>query len=264
MTIPRTRRRWLEVLRRSTHSVSDDGRERLEAAAIWDARERAARAAQETARIGERIAATAARQRASVESAQERATALASRGETLTADLRRVTDSLDRLSVVGLNAGLEGARTAEPAGRALTVVGEEVRAHVTRATEAAKVLETHMGEAFQIATDLSQRMDRAQREAQELSQESSHIKPTLQECLVGLGEIEAQLRRATGLDPESARQLAAAAEHAKGLLTALTALESAGAAEATRALAPVLGPVVKLLGAILPGDGATGSTPSAT
>lgn len=263
MSVPRTRKRWLELLRR-TAGVASEPRSVLDDAALWEARDRATRAAQEAEKFGERVAATAARQRANVDAAAERASGALARRDVITGDVRHVLDSLERLGVVGLNVGLEGARTAEPQGRALTLVSEELRGHVGRGADAARDLGGRIDELLVVVVDLAQRIERAQRDAQELSQDSSALKTAVQESLTGLEDLGTHLRKATGVDPETARFVSLASDHAKGLLDALTALEGSGGMKAASALSPVLLPVMRLLSAIVPDEppsGTSGSSP---
>lgn len=255
MSVPRTRKRWLEVLRRTAGvDAPAEARPALEDAAIWDAHARAARTAQDTDKLAERVVAATARQRGNVDAAAERATAIVGRGEAVAADLRAVLTSLDRIGVVGLNAGLEGARSGEGQGRALTLVSDEVRTHVARGADAARELGNHLDELLGGVTELAQRVERAQRDGNELTQDATSLKSTAQGGVDAVADLEVLLRRATGLDPESAKLIALASEHARGLLAALSSLEGTGAAEATRALGPVLSPVAKLLGGFVTTD----------
>ena len=259
MTAPRTRKRWLEVLRRTTGVDVAEARPALDDAGIWAASERVSRATQDAERLGERLAATAARQRTTVEAALERSSSLVARKAALVSDLALVSESLNRLGVVGLNAGLEGARVSEPYGKALTLVSDEVRAHVERASSATRELSAHIDEVATGLVELGQRIERTQRDAQELSNDAAQLKAVAQTSIDALSDLDARLRKATGLDPESAKLITLASEHAKGLLGALTALDGARAKEATVALLPVLGPVAKLLGSIMPNEPPSGS-----
>ncbi len=143
MSTPR-RRRWIEVLRR-TAGVSGDGEGRaptaaLDDAALWAAHERASASLKESGARAERVAATVARQRAHIEGAAERASLVAARSEGLSTGAARVSEAFERLGVVALNAGLEGARAGELQGRALLLLSEEIRANVVRGADAAAEL----------------------------------------------------------------------------------------------------------------------------
>lgn len=261
MSAPRTRRRWLELLRRTAGISEPSGS--LDDAELWEARERAAKATQDAERLGERVVATSARQRTNIDAAMERASGVLSRRDALVERVRLVEEVVERLGVVGLNAGLEGARTNEPLGRGLTLVSDEIRAHVARGLDALGDLSAQLRDALEAIGDLTQRIERAQRDAQELTSDATQLKTSVQASSAGLADLEARLRKMTGLDPETAKLIALAGDHAKGLLATLSALEASGARQAAAALAPVLAPVLKVLSGMVSeaGDGA-GSGPA--
>lgn len=256
MSTPRTRRRWLELLRRTTGTTTTvSPTAALDDAALWEARERSAKASGEAEKLGERVVASAARHRTNVEAALERANQAIGRREVLVTDLRHVQESVERLGVVGLNAGLEGARSAEPMGRGLLLVSEEIRAHVGRAADSARELGAHLDELTEVVADLAHRMERVQREAQELATDSSQLKSAVQDSLAGLADLETLLRKATGIDPQTAKYVVQVGEHTKGLLGALNALEGVGARQAAAALVPLLSPLLKVISGIVSDDG---------
>lgn len=251
------RRRLMDVIRRATGAQSAP-RFALDDAELWDAREKAARAAADAGRLAERVTAGATRQRGQFDVAIERATSLSSKAEGANAAARRVVEALDRLGVIGLNAGLEGSRTAEPQGRALLLVAEEIRANVTRGTEAARDTIASSDELREHASDLAGRLERSRQDSVEMGGEAALLKTAAQDASLALVDLEARLRKATGLDPELARTLGQAGDHAKGLVMALSALESRTPAEVDRgavaeALGPVLNPLMKLLSAATEG-----------
>jgi methyl-accepting chemotaxis protein len=248
------------MLRRTAGVDTREARPALDDAELWAARDRAARAATDAERLAERVAASATRQRTHVEAATERASLLRSRGEALGTSLRRVTDVLDRLGVVALNAGLEGARSNEPAARGLLLMSEEIRGHVGRGTEATRELMEAVEEVSHHAAELGQRLDRTQRDVAEIGTDAAQLKSSAQEANAALADLEIRLRKATGFDPETAKLLRAAEEHARALVTALSALDGIEAAEPTRALAPILRPLAKLLAGMPSSD----ETPSSS
>ncbi|NUP11480.1 MAG: hypothetical protein HOW73_36000 [Polyangiaceae bacterium] len=260
MSAPRTRRRWLELLRRTAGISEPTGA--MDDAHLWEARERAAKATQEAEKLGERVVATTARQRTNIEAALERANNVLSRRDALSNRLKHVEDALERLGVVGLNAGLEGARTTEPLGRGLTLVAEEVRGHVSRGSDAAGDLGGHIHELLEVAGDLAQRIERVQRDAQELATDATQLKVCVQASQAGLQDLESRLRKATGLDPETAKYIALVGDHAKGLLGALSALEASGSRQAAVALVPLLAPVMKVLSGIISEEAESGGSGS--
>jgi hypothetical protein len=261
MSAPRTRRRWLELLRR-TAGVSQDPTPALEDAGLWEARDRAAKAAHDAEKLGERVVASSARHRTNADGAAERASNALSRRQGLAANLRHIQDSFERIGVVGLNAGLEGARAPETMGRGLTLVSEEIRSHAGRGADAARELATNLNDLMDIVVDLSQRLERVQREVHELSADATQLKVAVQESVTSLADLEVRLRKATGLDPETAKYIGQVGEHAKGLLGALAALEGAGAKHAAISLVPLLTPVMKVLSGIVSEDGAPPSSGS--
>lgn len=249
VSAPRTRKRWLELLRR-TAGVTET-RPALDDAALWDACERASKSAHDAEKLGERVVAASVRQRTNVEATLERASNALSRRETLSTHVRHVHDSLERLGVLGLNAGLEGARSPEPTGRALTLVAEDIRAHVSRGADSSRDLRTHVDDLFDVVADLAGRVERVQREAQDLASDAAQMKSAVQVSITAIGDLDARLRKATGIDPETAKYIAQAGEHAKGLLGALAALETNEARQAVAALVPLLTPVMKVLSTIV-------------
>ena len=86
--------------------------------ALWSAHERALVRARDAGAAAQRIASSAARQRASMDAVADRARALSSRAAELQGGFARVVDAFERLGSVALNAGLEGARLGESRGAA--------------------------------------------------------------------------------------------------------------------------------------------------
>lgn len=254
MSTPR-RRRWIEVLRR-TAGVSGDGEGRaptaaLDDAALWAAHERASASLKESGARAERVAATVARQRAHIEGAAERASLVAARSEGLSTGAARVSEAFERLGVVALNAGVEGARAGELQGRALLLLSEEIRANVVRGADAAAELGRAVDEIASESAEVRRQIERSRFEVSEVGQEAAQLQAAAASASKSLDNLGARLRRATGIDPEMARVVALAAEHARGLMTALSALSTAAqAGPVLSALRPVMGPLVRLLGEI--------------
>ena len=254
MSTPR-RRRWIEVLRRTAGVAGeDDGRAAnaaLDDAALWSAQEQASRSLKESGARAERVAASVARQRGLIEGAAERASLVAARSEGLGSSAARVSESFERLGVVALNAGLEGARASEPHGRALLLLSEEIRANVTRGADAAEQLTRAVDEIAAESVEVRRQLERSRAEVSEVGQESALLQAAAQQASRSLEDLGVRLRRATGIDPEMARMVAQAGEHARGLMTALSALSTgAHAAPVLGALRPVIGPLVRLIGEI--------------
>ena len=137
------RRRFLDVLRRTAGVGAEEGAPRppsLDDSALWAAEEQASASLKESGARAERLAAAVARQRGLIDAAAERASVVTAHADGLSASSGRVIESFERLGVVALNAGLEGARVPEAQGRALLLLSEEIRANVRRGTDAAEQL----------------------------------------------------------------------------------------------------------------------------
>jgi methyl-accepting chemotaxis protein len=218
-------------------------------AALWSTHEQVARSLKESGDRSERLAAAVARQRGLIEDAAERANVVAARAEGLSTSSARVVEAFERLGVVALNAGLEGARVAEPQGRALLLISEEIRANVRRGADAAEQLAHVVEEVAEESTEVRRQLERSRLEVSEVGQEAAHLQASAQQALKSLADLASRLRRLTGVDPEMAHAVAQASEHARGLMTALSTLSTAAqGAPAVNALRPVLGSLARLLG----------------
>jgi chromosome segregation ATPase len=225
----------------------------LDDAELWVAEEQIARSIADAEKVTERLAATAARHRSGVEAIKEKSNDFQGRTRSVSSELHELSSTLDKLSVVALNAGLEGARNVEGNGRALSLVSDELRTHLGRAGDALRTLQHELGGLQGAIEELGSRIDAATRDAQEVGQDAVQLKGVLQAGASSIGELESRLRKATGLDPEVAKLVSAAGLHAKGLVSALTGLDGRGATEATRSLGPALAPVMRLLSSVAPG-----------
>ncbi|MFO0759982.1 MAG: hypothetical protein U0359_26085 [Byssovorax sp.] len=246
------RRRFLDVLRRTAGALDEGGAPQppavLDDAALWAAEEQAVRSLGEAGARAEKLAAAVARQRALIDAAAERASVVTAHADGLQPSAGRVAESFERLGVVALNAGLEGARMPEAQGRALLLLSEEIRANVRRGADAAEQLRRAVEEIGAEAADVKQRLDRSRAEVSEVGQESAHLQAAAQQAGRSLDDLVTRLRKASGVDPETARAVAAAGEHARGLLTALSSLGAAAqGAAVSGALRPLIGPLAKLL-----------------
>src|SRR5580693_2138752 len=218
MSTPR-RRRWIEVLRRTAGVAGDDGGRTqsgaLDDAALWAVHDRASASLKESGVRAERVAATVTRQRAHIEGAAERASLVAARSEGLAPGAARVTEAFERLGVVALNAGLEGARAGEPQGRALLLLSEEIRANVVRGADAAADLVRAADEIAAESAEVRRQIERSRVEVSEVGQESAQLQAASLSAARSLEDLGVLLRKATGIDPEMARMVAQAADHAR-------------------------------------------------
>ncbi|MDI1433295.1 hypothetical protein [Polyangium sorediatum] len=249
MSAPR-RRRWIDVLRRAAEPASATETPADIDTALWSAHGEAQRAVTEAAEGAPRLMDAVTRQRASVEGVSERAGAMAAHAEGLTLAATRVADLFERLSVIALNAGLEGARTPEPQGKALLLVSEEIRTHAARGADATRDLVAVVEEMAAETSLLRGELTSVLMAADETGGSARTLGDAAVRAGVALVDVEKHLRRATGIDPEVARAVALAAEHARGLLSALSTLRATTPARPLLlgALRPVLTPLSRLLG----------------
>jgi methyl-accepting chemotaxis protein len=244
------KQRLLRLLRRTAKGARSVGeRGAAEESALWSAHERALVRARDAGAAAQRIASNAARQRASIEAVADRARSLASRAAEVQTGFTRVVDAFDRLGLVALNAGLEGARMGEAEGRQLGLVSDEVRAQSTRGVEAARDLAAVLA---QLAADLVQlegQVANAQSVVAEVTQDSARAAGAASDAEAALVDIGDRVKRATSSDPETVRAVADASERARALVASLSALS--GKVPRTLligALAPVLAPLARMLG----------------
>src|SRR5580658_3641640 len=141
------KRRLLKLLRRAARTARAGGgagqvgaEGDVDENAIWLAHQRALTVVREGAESTQRIASGIAKQRGSVDSLGDRSRAAGARAQEMSTAFARVVDSFDRLALVALNAGLEGARLGESVGRSLLLVSDEVRAQTARGGDSAREL----------------------------------------------------------------------------------------------------------------------------
>jgi methyl-accepting chemotaxis protein len=246
----------MDVLRRTTGAgaTSDEDTRAIGAqnaaqeASLWASQEQAAQALAASTVLSERVATTVARQRTAIDAAAERASLMAARSEGLSVSVARITEAFDRLGVVALNAGLEGARVAEPQGRALLLLSEEIRANVSRGADAARDLRGSVEEIASEAGEVRRSLERSRGEASEVGEEAAKLSAASQQAARSLEDLAQRLRKATGMDPDVARAIGMASEHARGLMTALSTLSTAAPGGLVAgALRPVIAPLVRLL-----------------
>lgn len=188
------------------------------------------------------------------EQAASLARTLLSRARDLRAGVAAARDAVEGVRLVALNAGLEGARQQDAGGAALVRLSDDVRGRSVQAAESLEELATFLE---QLDRDQEQLRDATTRIAQELetfrqpADDRSGDDLGLSRARESLEALGSAIERATGTDPELAPLLAAAAEHARGLASALSQLGSReGARLALRSLQPLLEPLITVLGDI--------------
>jgi methyl-accepting chemotaxis protein len=215
--------------------------------ALWGAHERAVSGVRQAAEAAQRVASHLAKQRSAVDSCADRSRAVAGRTQELSSAFAKIVETFERLGLVALNAGLEGARGGE-SGRALGLVGDEVRDHAARGGENARELALAVAEVGSELAHLNQSLDRAREAASEAAQEAARAADASADVERALGEMGERMKKATGTDPETARAVAEATEHARALVSALGALSGkVPRGIVVAALRPMLDPLARLL-----------------
>jgi DNA repair exonuclease SbcCD ATPase subunit len=242
------RERVVEALRRT---LGDDGRgvrSPLDEAALLETQQRARKACENAVRLSQGAGATAAQQKSALDAAADQARMLAARGRDIRVPAQQLEDALQRSKLIALNAGLEGARIGEPAGKALVSVADEMRALTARALEA---LDEHFAALGQLDRDrekLLEQIAQAQQRARDLADELLRSQASQREAETALAELGRTLEESSATDPETARALTDAAEHARQLARSLAALSARGDRGAVvGALGPALKPLFRLL-----------------
>jgi methyl-accepting chemotaxis protein len=250
MARPKTSRGLLGLVRRTAKAAAAaPPRAPVDSAGIWSLHDATLGRTREAAEASQRIASNLAKQRASADVLSDRAHAVAAHAQELQGGLARISDAFERLSLVALNVGLEGARLGETARRPLLLVSEEVRTHVGRGTTSARELTATLGDIGSDLSKLHGTIDQARQASSEASQEAARVSGATAEAERTLVELGARLREATGNDPETMRLVAEAGEHARALMTAITGLRGKVPRQILlAALRPLLDPLARVLG----------------
>ena len=217
-------RRLLGVLRRAARPPKGAAGAPSDVNAAWLAHEQALSQTRDAAEAAQRVASNAAKQRGAADALVDRAHAVATRAHELTGRFSRVTDAFERLALVALNAGLEGARLGDVAGRSLLLLGDEVRGHAARGGEAARELAAALGEVAAEVAKLETYVDQARVASSDAAQDAARVAAATAAAERALAEVAEGFRKVTGSDPETARALAQATEHARALVGALAGL----------------------------------------
>ena len=243
------KRRLFRLLRRGTRESSESvERTAVEESALWTGHQRATASVRESGEAAQRIASHVAKQRGVVDALADRARGVSTRSTDLAASFGRLRETFERLELVALNAGLEGARLGEGPGVALGLVSDEVRSQATRGSETCRELSLALGEIGSELTQVHSSLDRAREASAEVAQEAARVGGASADAERALAEMGDRLRKATGSDPETARAIADATEHARSLVTALGTLRgTAPQAIVLSALRPILEPLLRLL-----------------
>jgi hypothetical protein len=157
-------------------------------------------------------------------------------------------EALEAVRLLALNSGLEGSRMADASSAALLRLSEEVRSRSVQGIEGLDELISLLEQLGRDRETMREAVTLLTAELRTLEQSSATSHEGLVEVEQALGELGEAIEGATGADPALAPLLAAAAEHAKGLVGALSQLASRdGAKLALRSLQPLLEPLLGVL-----------------
>jgi len=170
----------------------------------------------------------------------------------------RISEVFERLGIVALNAGLEGARLGDAAGRAVGLVSDEVRTHAARGSASVHELTTALGEIAEELRSLHVALDGSRASTLSVAEQSAIAANSAAEAERALAEIEARIRETTGSDPATAKAIAEASEHARALIAAIGNLNTHVAHDVwVEALRPTLEPLVGVLNDEVPASEAS-------
>jgi methyl-accepting chemotaxis protein len=243
------KRRLFKLLRRTAKSAALTARGGgADENALWMGHQRALSVVREGSESTQRIASNIAKQRGAVEAVADRSRAAAVRAQELATSFARLSDAFDRLGLVALNAGLEGARVGESVGRSLLLVSDEVRAQAARGNENARELASTLGEIGSELTQLNAHLDQVRDASGEVAHEAARASAAAAEADRILVEMGEGLRKTTDSDPETVMAVAEASEHARALMTSLGSLSGkVPRALLVSALRPMLDPLARIL-----------------
>jgi len=255
--MPDDRRRLFRLWRRTAKTVGvASGIGTADEAALFGAHEKALGSSRAASDAVQRIASTLAKQRGAVEATIDKSRAIEGRANDVVLALSRLTQLFERLGLVALNAGLEGARLPEQGGVALRLVSDDVRAHAISGQESSRDLGNALTE---LASDLGQlltSLERAREASTDAAQEAARASAAAADAERAVADMGEGLKKATGSDPETVRAIAEATEHARALVASLATLSGkVPQAFVASAIRPVLEPLVRMLD----GDGDGGS-----
>jgi len=204
-------------------------------------------------------ASAVTRQRSQFESVQDVSRRLDARLRDARNAMSVLTDTLERIKLVALNAGLEGARIGDAAGTALVSVADEVREIAGQGIELVGHQKTSFDQLDFERSRLGEIVDAARTQLDQVVEqlrETTSAQSEVQLSLTTLGEV---LQSVTGLDGETARNVTRAAEHAQALVEVLKDLQTSRNRQVIRsALSPTFESLLSWLAGAAPDPNADG------
>ncbi|MCU0691884.1 MAG: methyl-accepting chemotaxis protein [Polyangiaceae bacterium] len=220
---------------------------------LWSSQQGATEGATRVTEAAAHIFSLTVRQKATLDAIEENALATQARARDIGDSIDRVSLMLEQLRLIALNVGLEGARLTEPAGRALATVADEVRLQGERGQEAIHDLRAAVDESQPAVRHLLERVGLLRAAHAECAAQLERIQASAQQVTDQVNEIGSCARKLSNTDPETARALAQAADHAQGLFGALSAVGAEARRDIVRsALGPTLQPLLRILSELTP------------
>jgi len=242
--------RLLGALRGAVDTATGSSRSggALSDAELFRAHEAASAAAGSAMSLSQTAGASAAQQRTALEAAADGIRTLITRGREARASLTRTREALEQIRIVALNAGLEGARLGDPAGKPLVLVAEEVRTQAGRATDAIGDHVATLEHMEREREKLREQLDAAQQRSSDVARDLLQAQALQRDVTTALNDLGSRLEEVTQTDPETAKVVTEAADHAKALANALQTLATKPhPSSVLGALAPALRPLLRLL-----------------
>jgi len=188
------------------------------------------------------------RQASLSEGAIDRVRAGRTRSRELREGVSRVSQVLERIEIVALNASLEAARLGDSRGLALTLIADEVKGHVLRGLAGVEELAAAVDETERELGRCETQIELASTVAGEAGQQAARIQDAARIAFDAVDDFSTKLRVATGSDAETSEALAAAVDHARALADSLSKLGGrVPRAFLVAALRPVLEPLFGLV-----------------
>lgn len=241
-----TKRGWFEG-RENPAGQSQEGDAEVEGR-LWAAQKKAHDGATHVVESAAQLLASTARQQALLDGVTELARQAANRSPEIQEPTGRIVKALDRLRLVALNVGLEGARLGDPTGRALMNVADEVRNLSESADEALQDLGTALDDIHSTWNQIVRRTDELRDSHASLVAQAGSQQAVAQDVVEQVEVFGRHAQALSDTDPQTAVVLAQIAENAKGLFEGLTSLGGRARRELLRsALGPSLQPLLRAL-----------------
>jgi methyl-accepting chemotaxis protein len=237
------RRGWFRRARQTSKPT-----DQTEVARLWTAHLRAHQSANHAVELTTQLLASTKRQQVLLDGALDLIRQAANRSPEIQDPIDQVAHNLDRLRLIALNVGLEGARLGDPAGHTLMNMADEVRSLTERANEAVQELRTALDDTLSLWNQAVHRTEETRHAHEALETQFGSLQTAADNTLQDIQPIGTHTRSLLDMDPHTAVALARVTEHAKELIQALGSLGDHARQDIIRsALGPTLHPLLRAL-----------------